>query len=127
VHRHGFGMARHSPLVESTASRCCEPDKISEKSVAAQPWQNVQYTANGHKRFGDAHGVTKEKLVILNSFTSNKKICQAQSTSPNSSAKRQADERTHARAHAHTPLRQPQINKNFKTQYLMLYIKNQPI
>jgi hypothetical protein len=49
------------------------------------------YAANRHLRFGEIQGVTYEKPVILNPFTSNKHECQAQSTSPDSSAKRPAD------------------------------------
>jgi hypothetical protein len=42
LHRHGSGMAQHSVLVESTASRGCQPDKISPTSVTVQPWQKGQ-------------------------------------------------------------------------------------
>ena len=93
LHRNG-SLARHSALVESTASRCCESDKTTPISVAARSWQTVYdrqaptFRRNSSTR---AHGVTYKKPVILNTFTSSNYVCQAQSTPPDSFAKRQAD------------------------------------
>jgi hypothetical protein len=119
--RHGFGMARHSALSESTASRCCLPDEISPTSCTVRPWRNIHGEQAHTFRRNPWRHVREARR--LNPFTSNKHVCQAQNTSPGSSEKRQAEagSRITLIYTRHSP--QPQINKNFKIQYLMLYIK----
>jgi hypothetical protein len=80
------------------------------------------YTANRHLRSEETHGVAYEKPVILNPFTSNKRMPGTKHVARQLCKTSGRSRLTH-HIDLHTPLRQPQINKNFKTQYLMLYTK----